>query len=139
MIGTVLRVAAFRAPPRGRRAGARLRATSYMPRTRVAVQARESLAHNRDEVGYLKEKVERLSTENRVLRREQRTGKRDDVILQLEVELETKEGERAEMEEQLSAAFGGVIKELQARVTSLQGERDALLVRHEQATKPLRR
>ena len=43
------------------------------------------------------------------------------------------------MEEQLSAAFGGVIKELQARVTSLQGERDALLVRHEQATKPLRR
>ena len=96
-------------------------------------QCREKLAHNKDEVKYLRGKLERLATENRVLRREQRAGKRDDVILQLEVELETKEGERAEMEEQLSAAFGGVIKELQARVTSLVTERDALLVRQEAA------
>jgi len=36
------------------------------------------------------------------------------VALQLEIELEAKEGDRAEMEEQLSGAFGGVIKELQA-------------------------
>ena len=36
------------------------------------------------------------------------------VALQLELELEAKEGDRAEMEEQLSGAFGGVIKELQA-------------------------
>ena len=69
-----------------------------------------------------------------MLRREQRAGKRDDVVLQLEVELEAKETERAEMEEQLSAAFGGVIKELQERVTSLGAERDALLVRQEQAS-----
>lgn len=96
-------------------------------------QCREKLAHNKDEVKYLRDKLERLATENRVLRREQRAGKRDDVIMQLEVELEAKEGERAEMEEQLSAAFGGVIKELQARVTSLVTERDALLVRQEAA------
>ena len=31
-------------------------------------------------------------------------------------------------------SFGGVIKELQARVTSLVTERDALLVKQEQAT-----
>tara|TARA_B110001452_G_scaffold264363_1_gene267260 strand:+ start:1500 stop:2579 length:1080 start_codon:yes stop_codon:yes gene_type:complete len=96
-------------------------------------QCRDKVAHNKDETKYLRDKLERLATENRVLRREQRTGKRDDVILQLEVELEAKEGERAEMEEQLSAAFGGVIKELQARVTSLVTERDALLVRQEAA------
>lgn len=36
------------------------------------------------------------------------------MALQLELELEAKEGDRAEMEEQLSGAFGGVIKELQA-------------------------
>ena len=38
------------------------------------------------------------------------------VALQLELELEAKEGDRAEMEEQLSGAFGGVIKELQALI-----------------------
>eukprot|EP00321_Phaeocystis_globosa_P016036 CAMPEP_0118812348 /NCGR_PEP_ID=MMETSP1162-20130426/2239_1 /TAXON_ID=33656 /ORGANISM="Phaeocystis Sp, Strain CCMP2710" /LENGTH=358 /DNA_ID=CAMNT_0006742067 /DNA_START=31 /DNA_END=1107 /DNA_ORIENTATION=- len=94
-------------------------------------QAREMLSHNRDETAYLRLQVERLSTENRVLRREQRQGKRDEVALQLEMEIEAKEGDRAEMEEQLSAAFGGVIKELQARVTSLVSERDALLSRQE--------
>tara|TARA_B100000768_G_scaffold119591_1_gene110637 strand:- start:84 stop:341 length:258 start_codon:yes stop_codon:yes gene_type:complete len=41
------------------------------------------------------------------------------VALQLEIELEAKEGDRAEMEEQLSGAFGGVIKELQALAITL--------------------
>ena len=99
-------------------------------------QAREMLSHNRDEATYLKLQVDRLATENRVLRREQRHGKRDEVALQLEIELEAKEGDRAEMEEQLSGAFGGVIKELQARVSSLVSERDALLSRQEVREQP---
>ncbi len=41
------------------------------------------------------------------------------MALQLEIELEAKEGDRAEMEEQLSGAFGGVIKELQALAITL--------------------
>ena len=48
--------------------------------------------------------MERLTHENRVLRREQRGGKRDEVVLQLETELVAKEQERATMEEQLSQA-----------------------------------
>ena len=39
--------------------------------------------------------------------------------------------ERADMEEQLSAAFGEVIKELTMRVSALTSERDSLLVRLE--------
>jgi len=63
--------------------------------------------------------VDRLATENRVLRREPRQGKRGEAALQLEIEIEAKEGDRAQMEEQLSAAFGGVIKELQALAKAL--------------------
>ena len=66
--------------------------------------------------------------ENRVLRREQRGGKRDEVVLQLETELVAKESERAEMEEQLSSAFSGVIAEAHARIGQLTSERDKLLV-----------
>ena len=55
------------------------------------------------------------------------THRREDLVLQLEVELQTKEMERADMEEELSSAFGGVIKELQARVAGLAAERDRLL------------
>ena len=78
--------------------------------------------------------MERLGHENRVLRREQRGGKRDEVVLQLETELAAKEHERAEMEEGLSKAFGSVIAEAQARVAMLQQERDGLMVRLEEAT-----
>lgn len=42
---------------------------------------------------YFREKSNRLSQENRVLRREQTAGKRDEVILQLETELQVKEDE----------------------------------------------
>lgn len=75
-----------------------------------------------------KEEVKRLTHENRVLRREQRKGARDEVILQLETELSAKEAERAEMEEQLSAAFGGLLNDAQARIAAITAERDRLLV-----------
>jgi len=42
---------------------------------------------------YLREKADRLAQENRILRRSQRAGKRDEVILQLETELQAKEDE----------------------------------------------
>ena len=83
----------------------------------------------------MKERVERLTHENRVLRREQRGGKRDEVVLQLETELVAKEQERATMEEQLSQAFGAVIGEGAQRVAQLTAERDRLLVQLEEASK----
>ena len=43
------------------------------------------------ESAYLRGRCERLTCENRVLRREQRGGKRDEVVLQLETELAHKE------------------------------------------------
>uniref|UniRef100_A0A7S0Q9C0 C2 NT-type domain-containing protein n=1 Tax=Coccolithus braarudii TaxID=221442 RepID=A0A7S0Q9C0_9EUKA len=86
------------------------------------------LRHARKDSKYLRERMEQLAAENRVLRRDPRKGKRDAVIEQLEVELQRKEQERADMEESLSNAFSAVIKELQARVTGLTAERDRLLV-----------
>lgn len=87
----------------------------------------DELSRSRCEGTYLRDRLARLQAENRVLRRDPRTGKREDLVLQLEVELQTKEMERADMEEELSSAFGGVIKELQARVAGLAAERDRLL------------
>ena len=98
-------------------------------------QAREALASTKTETKYLKGRVERLVHENRVLRREQRGGNRDEVVLQLETELVAKESERAEMEEQLSKAFGGVISDAHARIGQLTAERDRLLVSLEEHTK----
>lgn len=86
------------------------------------------------ETRQLKARVERLTHENRVLRREQRGGKRDEVVLQLETELAAKEQERADMEESLSKAFGEVIAEAHARIAMLQQERDGLMVRIEEMT-----
>lgn len=79
----------------------------------------------------MRQRIDHLSAENRVLRRDPRKGKRDAVIQQLEVELQSSRQERADMEEQLSAAFGAVIKELQTRVNTLTTERDRLLIGHE--------
>jgi len=93
-----------------------------------------TLKSARKEAKFLRERVEALAAENRVLRRDPRKGKRDAVIEQLEVELQRKELERAEMEEQLSAAFGGLIKDMQARVTGLTAERDRLLMSLNEAT-----
>ena len=56
------------------------------------------------------------------------------VILQLETELQAKEDERADMEENLAAAFSEVVKDLSSRVTTLTAERDRLLVSLEEAT-----
>ena len=95
--------------------------------------AKEELAGAQKEGKALKGRVERLVHENRVLRREQRGGKRDEVVLQLETELVAKESERAEMEEQLSSAFSGVIAEAHARIGQLTSERDKLLVQLEEA------
>ena len=97
--------------------------------------AREALAQARGEAKSLKGRVERLVSENRVLRREQRGGTRDEVVLQLETELVAKEQERADMEEQLSRAFGGVISDAHARITQLTAERDKLLVQIERGGK----
>jgi len=69
-----------------------------------------------------------------MLRREQRGGKRDEVILQLEVELQAKEDERADMEENLASAFSEVVKDLTTRAQTLSLERDRLLVALEAAT-----
>ena len=81
-----------------------------------------------------KAKADRLASENRSLRREQRGGKRDEVILQLETELGCKEQERAEMEENLAAAFGAALDEAQNRIAQLTQEREDLMVRLEEAT-----
>ena len=94
-------------------------------------QCREKLAHNKDEVKYLRGKLERLATENRVLRREQRAGKRDDVILQLETALERKDAEKMKQEESLSDAFSGVVRDLQERVNALTAERDKAMIQIE--------
>ena len=91
----------------------------------------DKLKHSYSEVKYLRQRMEHLSAENRVLRREPRKGKRDAVIHELEVELQANKSERAEMEEQLSHAFGTVIKELQARVNALTAEREGALGGHE--------
>jgi len=91
-------------------------------------EAREAQARAQAEAKFLREKADRLANENRVLRREQRGGKRDEVVLQLETELVAKEQERADMEEQLSKAFGGVLDDAQERIARLTAERDRLLV-----------
>ena len=56
------------------------------------------------------------------------------MILQLETELQCALDERADMEENLAAAFSEVVKDLSNRVTSLTAERDGLLVKLEGAT-----
>eukprot|EP00967_Tisochrysis_lutea_P102764 scaffold154841_cov33-Tisochrysis_lutea.AAC.2 len=94
-------------------------------------QLHDRLKQSYSEVKYLRQRIDHLSAENRVLRRDPRKGKRDAVIQQLEVELQSSRQERADMEEQLSAAFGAVIKELQTRVNTLTTERDRLLIGHE--------
>ena len=86
-----------------------------------------------------KSRAERLANENRVLRREQRGGKRDEVVLQLETELVVKDQERADMEENLSRAFSGVIAEAHARISQLTAERDKLMVDLEAKSKSGRR
>ena len=85
-------------------------------------------------VALRRERCERLAHENRVLRREQRGGRRDEVVLQLETELAAKEQERADMEESLSRAFGGLLQEANTRVDALTVERDRLLVSLEEAS-----
>ena len=57
-----------------------------------------------------------------------RVRPRVQVVLQLETELVQKEQERADMEEQLSRAFGGVISDQGQRIAQLTAERDKLLV-----------
>ena len=94
-------------------------------------QALDKLARAREEAKYHKENASRLTVENRVLRKEQRSGKRDEVVLQLEVELARCEEDRATMEENLSQSFNTVIKELVASVASLQEQKRDLLVRIE--------
>ena len=91
------------------------------------VAARERAAKAVSEAKYLRDKCSRLAHENRVLRREPRAGKRDEVVLMLETELAAKEQERTDMEEELSKAFGGLLTEAQARINSLTAERDRLL------------
>ena len=106
----------------------------------AAEQLRNELAEAREaEVKSLKGRVERLTSENRVLRREQRGGKRDEVVLQLETELVVKDQERADMEENLSRAFSGVIAEAHARISQLTAERDKLMVDLEAKSKSGRR
>merc|ERR1719198_2107418 len=95
--------------------------------------ALDKLQHAETDVKYHRQKAERLASENRVLRREQRGGKRDEVILQLEAELVYKDQERADMEENLSKAFSSVLDDAHARITKLTAERDRLLVQLEEA------
>ena len=99
----------------------------------------EALAKSYSEVKSLKGRVERLTSENCVLRREQRGGKRDEVVLQLETELVVKDQKRADMEENLSRAFSGVIAEAHARISQLTAERDKLMVDLEAKSKSGRR
>jgi hypothetical protein len=98
--------------------------------------ARDELSQARAEAKALKGRVERLMHENRVLRRDQRGGQRDEVVLQLETELVAKEQERADMEENLSSAFGAVIGDLNGRISQLTTERDGLLIKIEEKSKP---
>lgn len=114
---------------------ARLRDGEQLEALRQELQeANDKLQHALSECKYLRDKADRLAQENRVLRREQRGGKRDEVILQLETELQAKEDERADMEENLANAFSEVVKDLSTRVASLTLERDRLLVSLEGAT-----
>ena len=96
-------------------------------------EARELLGQSQKECKALRSRVQTLSSENRVLRREQRGGQRDEVLLQLETELVAKETERADMEENLARAFGGALDEAHARIASLTSERDRLLISLEEA------
>jgi len=106
-----------------------IRLSKVQESLRLEAQSKgEILQRAQQEAKFLRERVETLAAENRVLRRDPRQGKRDAVIQQLEVELQRLEQEKADMEEQLSAAFGVVVKELQGRVTGLTAERDRLLV-----------
>ncbi|KAL3916284.1 MAG: hypothetical protein SGPRY_006888 [Prymnesium sp.] len=98
-------------------------------------QVTEKLSHSQAESKYRDRRLRTehvcqfvRSQENRVLRREQTAGKRDEVILQLETELQVKEDERADMEENLAAAFSEVVKDLTSRVSALTAERDQLLI-----------
>ena len=102
-------------------------------------EANAARAQAEKDVKSLKGRVDRLQTENRVLRREQRGGKRDEVVLQLETELVAKEQERAEMEEQLSRAFGSVIGEAHERIGKLTTEREALMIKLEESSHSHRR
>jgi len=94
---------------------------------------RGELAVSRKEAKALRGRVERLTSENRVLRREQRGGIRDEVILQLETELVAKEQERADMEEQLATAFRGHLEDAHAQLAALKAERDRLMLSLEEA------
>uniref|UniRef100_A0A7S4EX91 Uncharacterized protein n=1 Tax=Chrysotila carterae TaxID=13221 RepID=A0A7S4EX91_CHRCT len=58
-------------------------------------QLKATLKHARKDAKYLRERMEQMAAENRVLRRDPRKGKRDAVIEQLEVELQRKEQVRA--------------------------------------------
>ena len=91
-------------------------------------ECRAQYALSQKELKSQRTRADRLAAENRVLRREQRGGKRDEVILQLESELVFKEQERADMEENLSKAFSGVLDDAHARITTLTAERDRLLM-----------
>jgi len=96
-------------------------------------EVRGLYAVSQKELKSLRSQADRLASENRVLRREQRGGKRDEVILQLEAELVYKDQERADMEENLSKAFSSVLDDAHARITKLTAERDRLLVQLEEA------
>jgi len=96
-------------------------------------EAREMLADARKEAKALRARVDRLTSENRVLRREQRGGSRDEVILQLEAEVVSKDEERAEMEEQLAKAFSGALADASSQISALKTERDRLMVGLEEA------
>ena len=72
--------------------------------------------------------MSRLTVENRVLRKEQRSGKRDEVVLQLELaRCERPRDDGGEFVQ----SFNAVIKELVASVASLQEQKRDLLVRIE--------
>ena len=101
----------------------------------AVAEARDELrgAHAELEAGRLEAK--RLKSELEVLRKKQRELKRgqtrDDVVLQLEVQLELKSVEMMAAEEDLSNAFSGVVRDLHERINSLTAERDRLLAQAE--------
>ena len=97
-------------------------------------QVRALYAASQKELKTIRAQAERLGSENRVLRRAQRGGKRDEVILQLETELYQEHHERADMEENLSRAFRSVLDDAHSRITLLTAERDRLMVALEEAT-----
>jgi DNA repair exonuclease SbcCD ATPase subunit len=97
-------------------------------------QVRTLYAASQKELKTIRAQAERLGSENRVLRRAQRGGKRDEVILQLETELYQEHHERADMEENLSRAFRSVLDDAHSRITLLTAERDRLMVALEEVT-----